>query len=67
VGHMVTQLLKLPGRPQEDAADALAIAICHANANQTLIAAAGKTKTRGNRSSRSHFEQLLKKQQKDKS
>jgi len=67
VGHMVMQLLKLPGRPQEDAADALAIAICHANTNQSLIAAAGKGRGGSRKSSRSYYEQLLKKQQKDKS
>lgn len=31
VQHMVTVLLKLAGQPQEDAADALAIALCHVN------------------------------------
>ncbi len=31
VGAMVTRLLGLAGPPQEDAADALAIAICHAH------------------------------------
>jgi crossover junction endodeoxyribonuclease RuvC len=31
VQHMVTFLLKLPASPQEDAADALAAAICHAH------------------------------------
>lgn len=31
VQHMVTQLLGLSGTPQEDAADALAIALCHSN------------------------------------
>ncbi len=31
VQHMVQALLKLPGSPQADAADALAIAICHIN------------------------------------
>ncbi|MFP8967175.1 crossover junction endodeoxyribonuclease RuvC [Pokkaliibacter sp. CJK22405] len=31
VQHMVMALLKLPGLPQADAADALAIAICHAH------------------------------------
>jgi crossover junction endodeoxyribonuclease RuvC len=31
VQHMVRVLLKLPGIPQVDAADALAIAICHIN------------------------------------
>lgn len=31
VGHMVVQLLTLNSPPQKDAADALAIAICHSN------------------------------------
>ena len=31
VQHMVEVLLKLSGRPQADAADALAIALCHVN------------------------------------
>lgn len=31
VQHMVAHLLKLPGLPQADAADALAIALCHAH------------------------------------
>lgn len=31
VQHMVRILLQLPGAPSEDAADALAIAICHVN------------------------------------
>lgn len=31
VQHMVQALLALPGRPQADAADALAAALCHAN------------------------------------
>lgn len=34
VQHMITALLSLPTTPQEDAADALAIAICHANGRQ---------------------------------
>lgn len=37
VQHMVKTLLKLPGRPQEDAADALAVALCHANTQQHLL------------------------------
>lgn len=37
VQHMVKTLLKLPGAPQEDAADALAIALCHVNTQQHLI------------------------------
>ena len=32
IQHMVTVLLKLPAAPQEDAADALAAAICHSHA-----------------------------------
>lgn len=36
VQHMVTALLKLPGTPQEDAADALAIALCHAHYRQSF-------------------------------
>lgn len=41
VQHMVMTLLKLPGRPQEDAADALAIALCHINTRATLAKMAG--------------------------
>lgn len=37
VQHMVKTLLKLPRAPQEDAADALAVALCHANTLQHLI------------------------------
>lgn len=37
VQHMVKQLLKLSAMPQEDAADALAVAICHANSHQHLV------------------------------
>ena len=37
VQHMVKQLLKLSGTPQEDAADALAVALCHANSHQHLL------------------------------
>ena len=36
VQHMVMTLLKLPSQPQEDAADALAIAICHVNTQHNL-------------------------------
>ncbi|MDX1252704.1 MAG: crossover junction endodeoxyribonuclease RuvC [Gammaproteobacteria bacterium] len=36
VQHMVTALLKLPGAPQADAADALACALCHSHTSQTL-------------------------------
>ena len=35
VQMMITQLLKLPQSPSEDAADALAVAICHAHSKHT--------------------------------
>lgn len=41
VQQMVKNILKLPGTPQADAADALAIAICHAHSEQNLIKLAG--------------------------
>ncbi|MAD46604.1 MAG: crossover junction endodeoxyribonuclease RuvC [Oceanospirillaceae bacterium] len=48
VQHMVQSLLKLPGKPQADAADALAIAICHAHTSASLVTKAGvKGVTRG--------------------
>lgn len=49
VQHMVKALLKLPSIPQEDAADALATAICHANTRASLINLAGATRTRRGR------------------
>jgi crossover junction endodeoxyribonuclease RuvC len=49
VQHMVKTLLKLTKNPQEDAADALAVAICHANTQQLLIKSA---KARGYRKGR---------------
>lgn len=36
VQHMVKTLLSLPAAPQEDAADALAAALCHAHSRQSL-------------------------------
>lgn len=36
VQHMVRVLLNLNATPQEDAADALAVALCHAHTRQTL-------------------------------
>ncbi|MDH2431174.1 crossover junction endodeoxyribonuclease RuvC [Pokkaliibacter sp. MBI-7] len=36
VQHMVMALLKLPGLPQADAADALGIAICHAHRSASV-------------------------------
>jgi len=47
VQHMMVNLLGLSKAPQEDAADALAIALCHAHTGQTLanrIEALSKTK-----------------------
>jgi crossover junction endodeoxyribonuclease RuvC len=41
VQHMVSSILRLPGLPQEDAADALAIALCHAYTQQGQIRMAG--------------------------
>lgn len=38
VQHMVMALLNLSKRPQADAADALAVAICHANTNPFVAA-----------------------------
>jgi crossover junction endodeoxyribonuclease RuvC len=45
VQEMVKRLLKLPGLPGKDAADALGIAITHAHAGQSMarLAAAAKT------------------------
>ena len=48
VQAMVTRLLKLAGEPSEDAADALACAICHAHGGQGL----GKLATAGYRTRR---------------
>jgi crossover junction endodeoxyribonuclease RuvC len=39
--HMVRVLLNLNAAPQQDAADALAIAICHINTQKSLIKIAG--------------------------
>ena len=49
VQHMVQSLLSLPGKPQSDAADALAIALCHAHTYQSLIRIAGSTTSRRGR------------------
>lgn len=48
VQHMVRSILKLPGTPQADAADALAVAICHAHTRAgkiNQIAAQSKVRT----------------------
>ncbi|PKF63341.1 crossover junction endodeoxyribonuclease RuvC [Psychromonas sp. psych-6C06] len=44
VQQMVKQILNLSGKPQADAADGLAVAICHAHTAQSLVAMAGKVK-----------------------
>lgn len=46
VQHMVKHILSLPASPQEDAADALAVAICHYHTNQSLVALGGRANTR---------------------
>jgi crossover junction endodeoxyribonuclease RuvC len=46
VQHMVKSLLKLPAAPAEDAADALAAAICHAHTQQALVRRAGSQRQR---------------------
>lgn len=46
VQHMVMHLLNLNKKPQSDAADALAVALCHLHTQQNLIKLAGQaTKT----------------------
>ncbi|MCW8824889.1 MAG: crossover junction endodeoxyribonuclease RuvC [Gammaproteobacteria bacterium] len=55
VQHMVKALLSLPGTPQEDAADALAVAICHANTGEMMSqigSAAGAIDLKGRRRGR---------------
>jgi crossover junction endodeoxyribonuclease RuvC len=48
VQHMVKTLLDLPAAPAEDAADALAAALCHAHTQQSMIKLAGaRTSRRG--------------------
>ncbi|MGV2870673.1 crossover junction endodeoxyribonuclease RuvC [Colwellia sp. E150_009] len=42
VQHMVKSILKLPGTPQADAADALAVALCHANSHEILAKLTGQ-------------------------
>lgn len=41
VQHMIKALLRLPESPAEDAADALAVAVCHANTTAALVKLAG--------------------------
>ncbi len=47
--QMVKHLLKLPAAPQEDAADALGVALCHANTQQHMIRVATATTYRRGR------------------
>jgi len=49
VGYMVQKLLKLPGVPQEDAADALAVALCHSYNFAGLMKIAGANHSRRGR------------------
>lgn len=49
VQHMVKALLTLPAAPQEDAADALAVALCHANTQNHLVSLAGAKRFRRGR------------------
>ncbi|REL24363.1 crossover junction endodeoxyribonuclease RuvC [Thalassotalea euphylliae] len=42
VQHMVKSILKLPGTPQADAADALAVALCHAHSYDSIVKMAGQ-------------------------
>jgi crossover junction endodeoxyribonuclease RuvC len=49
VQHMVKVLLKLPAEPQEDAADALAAALCHAHTQHSMINIVGATSVRRRR------------------
>jgi crossover junction endodeoxyribonuclease RuvC len=42
VQHMVKTILRLPGTPQADAADALAVALCHANSHESLAKLTGQ-------------------------
>lgn len=49
VQHMVRVLLRLPSTPQEDAADALAAALCHAHTQHSMLNIAGATAVRRRR------------------
>lgn len=49
VQHMVKTMLGLTKTPQEDAADALAVAICHANTQKHLISLAGRGRYKAGR------------------
>jgi len=49
VQHMVKVMLKLPAEPAEDAADALAAALCHAHTQHSMIRIAGAKSVRRGR------------------
>ena len=49
VQHMVRALLSLPAAPQADAADALAVALCHAHTRESLARTPGATAVRRGR------------------
>lgn len=49
VQHMVKVMLKLPAEPAEDAADALAAALCHAHTQQSMIRLVGAKSVRRGR------------------
>ncbi|MAC45340.1 crossover junction endodeoxyribonuclease RuvC [Oceanospirillum beijerinckii] len=53
IQHMVASILKLNDLPQSDAADALAIAITHANSSLGLVAMSGRASGRRSSSWRS--------------
>lgn len=42
VQHMVKTILQLPGTPQADAADALAVALCHAHSHDSITKLSGQ-------------------------
>ncbi|GHE77452.1 crossover junction endodeoxyribonuclease RuvC [Thalassotalea profundi] len=44
VQHMVKTILKLPVSPQADAADALAVALCHGHSYDSLLKMSGQVK-----------------------
>jgi len=47
--HMITAILSLSAQPQEDAADALCVAVCHVHTQSSLIKMAGARRIRGGR------------------
>ena len=44
VQHMVKTILQLPGTPQADAADALAVALCHGHSHESLLKLSGQAR-----------------------